>query len=97
MSIHNGDFDSDDDVLAHRLMLAALNADEDAFNAVMAQLGCTHCSHRVIYALVDWLLGSVLFQQVLLHKCGQMFESAIRDVEDRLAGRLDDRWPDGRP
>jgi hypothetical protein len=100
--IHNGHFDSHDDVLAHRLMLAAISDDENAFDTVMAELGCTHCSHRMIYALVDWLLCSLLSEQCHIAIRGGnppegMFERAARDIEDRLADRLDDRWPDGAP
>jgi hypothetical protein len=89
--------DNDDAAVALRLVLCFLDNNPDAYRAVMAEQGASHClgcSHRVINALVGFAAGMVVNAESLTTRLGfdtsQCRESAIQSVEHSLAQLLDE-------
>jgi hypothetical protein len=75
-----------DDAIAYRLILCVLNDNEDAYDAIMDELGCIGCAHRAMNALAH--LAAFLMVRNIGTDPGDR-ALAIADVEHRLAVLLD--------
>ena len=73
------------DLRAHRLVLAALNEDDESYEEILAELVCGPEAEGVIAALVDGLRWE------LDHRHGP--EGALREVEKLIAEGLEsEQW-----
>lgn len=79
--------------ITYRLMLAALNDDEDSYDELLAEVEDPEYARFVIAKLVDGLMWEMIRRQRTLAPLSDSRELACREVERLLVERLDAEGP----
>lgn len=91
------DYGPHDEATAHRLLLAVVDNNEEAYQSIITELDCTECLRRVINALVCTEALSWLTRDGDNPDDPAAQAQAIRDITHNIAVFLDECTEEGGP